>query len=90
MTTRNELLKMVADNRDDIQSNLDNFWRHWAEDLVAGGVPGDEVARSMVTVAVVQCMAQIGATKTAFFLEKGIDLMKLAAEHGWEYPATEH
>lgn len=90
MNPRDQIQTILSANKDLVSANLNDFWRGWAEDLIRGGIPKEEVVASMVSVAGVQAMKVFGATYMAQSFRQMADGFQLAADHGCEYPATEH
>ena len=90
MNARAQIRQMIGDNKEHIASRLSDFWRRWAEDLIAAGIPANEVTETMVAVAVVQVMKVHGSTRTAESFRRMADSFQMAADAGCEYPATEH
>jgi hypothetical protein len=90
MTPRNELKALIAANGQTIATEIDNFWRRFAEDLIAGGVPKKTVIESMMAVAHTQGMIAFGATEMAERMRGCADIFESAAARGCEYPATSH
>ena len=90
MTTRQELIKTITANAAHLEDNMHTFWRAWAEDLIKGGVPADEVIGSMISVAAVQGMVIHGSTHMAQYCREMADKFEFASVHGCEYPARDH
>jgi len=90
VTKRAEVVRMVRENQTDIAANLNDFWRRWVQDLIAGGVPAADVVETMVSVAGAQVMRTRGATYAAQSFRQMAEAFQIAADAGCEYPATEH
>jgi len=83
------LTKLIGENRDQIGAGLNDFWRRWFEDLAAAGLPSNEIAESMLVVAMVEAMKIGGATVTAAYLRGCAEKFEAAAAKGVEFPAAE-
>ena len=90
MNDRTKIVSMIKENHTEIAANLSDFWRRWADDLIAGGLPPDDVIETMVCVASVQVMRTRGATFAADALRKMAEGFQMAADNGCEFPAREH
>ncbi len=87
---RKEIIKTIAANAGHIEGQMSTFWKSWAEDLIKGGIPAEQVTSSMLSVASAQCMAVFGASFMAKSLHRMADVFETSASYGVEFPAREH
>lgn len=86
---RAAIAKMIGENKESISGQMENFWRRWVEDLVAGGVCEHAVVEAMLVVAMTQCVKIAGTTVTSDYLQRCVDKIRDASDAGVEFLAAD-
>ena len=84
-TNMTDIVKMLAENREFVEANLNELWRRQAEDMMAAGINQKDVAETMLSVAAVQCMKVHGSARMVEVLRQQADVFEVCAEEGVEF-----
>ena len=85
MTTRTDIVKMLSENRELLETNLNEVWRRQAEDIMAAGIDPKEVVETMISVAITQGMKVYGPGRMAEVLHNQAAVFEVCAEEGVEF-----